>query len=339
MKPIDAAELNDPAMLLQVVQTQSEIAKLGTDLGAIMGVVTERAQHLTSASGAVIELAEGEEMVYRATSGLVEALLGLRLARKGSLPGSCVETDDILRCDDSEADPRVDRQACRRVGLRSMVVVPLRHIDTTVGVLKLVSPTVAAFTERDVAVVSLMSELIAAAMFHAAQAGRDELYLRATHDALTDLPNRALFYDRLRQLIALERRQAGKLGVLNIDIDNLKQLNDRYGHRAGDAAIRETARRMSENARQSDTVARLGGDEFGVILAGITQEGDAQVQSARLRQAVQRPYVFEGTPLPLEVSIGAAVMPVHGIEVGELLDNADRAMYADKKARKGDARH
>ncbi|NLP82170.1 GAF domain-containing protein, partial [Acinetobacter baumannii] len=133
---IDHPPLQNPATLLEIVRAQSQIAKLGTDLGAIMALVAERAQHLTCATGAVVEMAEGDEMVYRATSGLTETLPGLRLARQGSLSGLCVQTGEILHCTDSETDPRVDREACRRVGLRSMVVTPLRHLDTTVGVLK-----------------------------------------------------------------------------------------------------------------------------------------------------------------------------------------------------------
>lgn len=326
--------LQNPATLLEIVRAQSEIAKLGTDLGAIMALVTERAQHLTCATGAVIELAGGDEMVYRATSGLTETLLGLRLARKGSLSGLCVQTGEILQCTDSETDARVDREACRRVGLRSMVVTPLRHLDTTVGVLKLVAPEVDAFGESDIGVLELMSELIAAAMFHAANAERDQLYLRATHDALTDLPNRALFYDRLRQSIHLAQRAHGGLGVLNIDMDNLKLINDRHGHRAGDAAIRETAQRMGRTARRSDTVARVGGDEFAVILPGIGARADAKAQSERLMEEVQQPYVFEGQPLDLRVSIGMAVMPEDGTEITALLDQADREMYTVKRLRK-----
>ncbi|KHK50636.1 diguanylate cyclase [Ralstonia sp. A12] len=334
MQSVDHLNLQDPATLIEIVRAQSEIAKLGTDLGAIMALVTERAQHLTCATGAVLELAEGEEMVYRATSGLTDSLLGLRLARKGSLSGLCVQTGDILNCEDSELDPRVDREACRRVGLRSMVVTPLRHLDTTVGVLKLVAPEVGVFTERDIGVLGLMSELIAAAMFHAANAERDQLYLRATHDALTALPNRALFYDRLRQSIHLAQRAQGALGVLNVDMDNLKLINDRYGHRAGDAAIRETAQRMSRSARRSDTVARVGGDEFAVILPGIDARGDAQTQCERLIEEVQQPYAFEGQSLDLRVSVGVAVMPEDGTEITTLLDQADRAMYATKRLRK-----
>jgi diguanylate cyclase (GGDEF)-like protein len=320
--------------LLEIVRTQTEIAKLGLDLGGVMAFVAERVQKLTHAKGAVVELAEGDDMVYRAAAGNLAGQLGLRLSRAGSLSGLCVEKGTILRCDDSELDPRVDREACRRVGLRSMIVTPLKHLDTTVGVLKVVAPEVSAFSDGDIRALELMSELIAAAMFHAARHETSELYLQATHDALTGLPNRALFYDRLRQAIHLAVRGAGTLGILNLDMDGLKPINDRYGHRAGDAAICEAARRMSKSARRSDTVARVGGDEFGMILHGISSRGDAELQSQRLTENVREPFEFEGQALDLDVSVGIAILPDDGTDMTALMDQADRAMYEVKRSRK-----
>ena len=122
--------------LREVIRAQTEIVRLGLDLSAVMTFVAERAQRITGAHGAVVELAEGEEMVYRAASGILQNHIGLRLQRSGSLTGLCVEKGFALRCEDSESDPRVDREACRRIGLRSMIVVPLRHDDAVAGVLK-----------------------------------------------------------------------------------------------------------------------------------------------------------------------------------------------------------
>ncbi|MGX7003104.1 diguanylate cyclase domain-containing protein [Caballeronia sp. KNU42] len=321
--------------LLAIVRAQTEIAKLGLDLGGVMNFVTERVQQLTQADGAVVELAEGDEMVYRASSGIAATLLGLRLKRTGSLSGLCVETNDILRCEDSETDPRVDREACRRVGLRSMIVTPLRHVDTTVGVLKVVGRTANAFTDDNIRALELMSELIAAAMFHAARYETGELYLLATRDSLTGLPNRALFYDRLRQAIHLAQRSSGTLGILNLDLNDLKPINDRYGHRAGDAAIREAALRMNRTARCSDTVARVGGDEFGVILPSINSRADAESLGLRIVEQIRQPFEFEGRSLDLDISVGAAVLPDDGIEMTALIDRADQAMYEAKRMRKG----
>ena len=281
-----------------------------------------------------MELAEGDEMVYRAASGMAARLLGLRLKRASSLSGLCVETNEALRCDDSETDPRVDREACRKVGLRSMVVAPLVHDGTAVGVLKIVSPTKGFFTDQHLCILRIMCRLIAASMFHAARHETEVLYHSATHDTLTGLANRALFHDRLRQGMDAARRKGSLAGVLNLDMDGLKSINDRFGHRAGDAAIRELAERLGRVVRESDTVARLGGDEFGIILPGIRDRSVAESAVARIRSEFPAPLTFEGASLAIEASIGLAVFPEDAGDLDELLETADKLMYRDKQARK-----
>jgi len=320
--------------LVEIIRIQTEIARLGLDLGGVMKFVTDRVQDLTCASGAVVELAEEDDMVYRAASGMAEGQLGLRLKRDGSLSGLCVKTGVVLRCDDTETDDRVDRDACRRVGVRSMLVAPLTHLDTNVGALKVASRDAAAFGEQDMKVLELMSGLIAAAMFHAARHDPDDLYHRATHDPLTGLANRALFYDRLRQCLALAQRRSAVVGVLNLDMDGLKAINDQFGHRAGDAAICETATRIARISRRSDTVARLGGDEFGIVMSEVRDRENVLHHSARLAAEIGQPFCFENNVLSLRASIGLAVSPEDGTEVTRLIDQADQSMYDMKRARR-----
>jgi diguanylate cyclase (GGDEF)-like protein len=322
--------------LLEVIHTQAEIARLGLDLGGVMAFVAGRAQALTGASGAVIELAEGEEMVYRAASGQAATHLGLRLKRRTSLSGRCVEAGTALRCDDAEADARVDREATRRIGVRSMICVPLRHDATVVGVLKVVSDRAHAFDDEAQEILELMSSLVASAMFHATRHESGDLYHRATHDALTDLPNRALFFERLRLCLDLAGRHAGGVAVVMIDMDDLKPINDRHGHRAGDAALKEMAMRIRACSRATDTVARLGGDEFAAILPGIDHHDGLRAHCRRLREGISRPFPFEGHSLPIGASVGAALFPTDGKDFAKLLDLADHAMYADKRAKRGE---
>ncbi|WP_428568243.1 MAG: diguanylate cyclase domain-containing protein [Solidesulfovibrio sp. DCME] len=322
--------------MLRIVNLQTDIVKLGHDLGSVLAFVIEQVQILTGAQGAVVELAEGDEMVYRAASGIAGPQLGLRLARRGSLSGLCIETGEVLLCGDSETDARVDREACRKVGLRSMIVAPLCHNGTVVGVFKIASPDAAFFTSGHVTILRLLAELIAASMYYSARYEASELYHRATHDLLTGLANRALFYDRLRQALALARRRATPVAVLNLDMDGLKAINDRHGHRAGDAAIRECALRIHRAARASDTVARLGGDEFGVILSELLDRGGARQVVERMAREIRAPFVYEETPLAIDASIGLAVFPEDATEMDTLVEEADRAMYAVKRSRKGE---
>lgn len=331
----DSEILRRNERLLEVIKTQTEIAKQGLDLGAVMSLVAQRAQLLTGASGAVVELAEGEEMVYRAVSGMAESLLGLRLRRDSSLSGLCVKTGATLQSADTAVDPRVDRAACERVGLRSMVVAPLRHDDKLVGVLKVLSRQPHAFAADDVQILELMTELIAAAIHHATQYEANELFQLATHDPLTGLPNRALFFDRLRHGMASAKRTADRLAVLILDMDGLKPINDNFGHRAGDAAIRQVAARIRGVARQSDTVARLGGDEFGVVLSNVSDRAGAAAHGDRLAASIAAPFAFEDKEIRLGASIGMAVFPEDGDDVEVLIEKADRSMYSEKRGRPG----
>jgi signal transduction histidine kinase len=166
--------------LRAIIETQNLINNAGLSLQETLDVVTERARALTSAGGAVVEMAEGEDMVYAAVSGTTSDSLGLRLKLNASLSGLAVTTGRILRCDDSEIDPRVDREACRRVGARSMVVAPLTHQGTSVGALKVLSDKRAAFDERHVGILEVLAGFIATALAHARTFEENDALLRET---------------------------------------------------------------------------------------------------------------------------------------------------------------
>ncbi|MDP9349726.1 MAG: GAF domain-containing protein, partial [Gemmatimonadota bacterium] len=147
-----------------MVEAQHEIATAGLDMDAVMRTIVEQTQALTGAAGVVIELVEGEEMVYRGVGGAATPHLGLRLRVDGSLSGLCVRTGRILRCDDCEQDERVDREACRRVGARSLVVAPLSGRERVLGALKIYSPEPNAFGDADVHALQLLGSLLASAI-------------------------------------------------------------------------------------------------------------------------------------------------------------------------------
>lgn len=319
------------AQLLQIIHIQTEIAQLGLDLGGMMSLLVQRMPALIGADGAAIELAEGEDMVYQSASGIAQGQIGLRLKRANSLSGLCVKTGQAQRCDDSDLDPRVDREACRRMGLRSMIVIPLRHRGETIGVLKAMSAQPAKFLDSDMVLLGLMSDLAGAAIYFATQYSHDNLFNLATHDGLTNLANRSLFMDRLRNAITRSARDLQQIAVLVIDMDGLKGINDTYGHRTGDAILQEFGRRLMTAARLSDTVARLGGDEFAVVLMPVDAPDGVDAAVQRFLAAIATPFTFEGKTHHLQASIGAARFPCDANEVNQLIDLADQRMYAVKQ--------
>lgn len=317
--------------LLEVIAIQTEVARLGLDLGGLLNLVVQRTLNLTGADGAVVEMADGDDMVYRAVAGMANGSLGLRLNRGSSLSGLCVREGRPLYCDDALQDPRTDRIACARLGLRSMVVVPLRHQGETLGVLKAMSAQVANFGDRHVALLELLSDLVAAATYFASRYAPAELFHKATHDGLTDLPNRSLFLDRLGSSLAQAVRDRQPLAVVMLDVNGLKPINDHHGHRAGDAALLEFSRRLAAGVRQSDTAARLGGDEFGVMLRPLAAGGGLEATMRRLSLQINGGFAYEGRSLPLSASMGAATFPEDGSDLGQLLDLADQRMYHHKR--------
>jgi diguanylate cyclase (GGDEF)-like protein len=333
MTDVQSSVSTDPYILMEIIRLQTEIAKQGLDLSGVVQAVVDRIPAFTNAEGAIVEYTEGDEMVYRGASGFASPLLGTRVKREASLSGLCVRLGQVLRSDDVVLDPRVDAGPFQEVGVRSMVVAPLKHDGAAVGVLKIVSTATHAFTARDVRVLELMSELIAASMYYAARNETNVLYQQATHDSLTGLANRSLFFDRLRHRVSPGRRQVGPLGILLVDVDGLKRINDTYGHRAGDAAIREIAMRISRIPRKSDIVARLGGDEFGVILGEISDRSDLVMIVERISEQTDQPFRFEGRIMDLTASIGHARFPEDGKDVDALLEAADRSMYQMKRKR------
>lgn len=320
-------------VLLGIVRAQTEIAKLGLDLGAVMRLAARSVADLTHADGASIQFVDGNDLVCRAASGIVEEHLGFRLKRSASLAGVCIANDEMTLAPDCERDARVDRVLCREAGVRSALVTPLKHGGATIGVLSLAARTPHAFEASDAKVCELMSELIAAAMFHAARYEASELYQLATRDSLTGLPNRALFFDRLRQSIDRACRSQSRLGILNLDLDGLKPINDNFGHRAGDAAIREAGQRMLAVARKTDLVARVGGDEFAIILPHLESRAAADGLCRRLEEKMAQPFEFEGRRLDLGVSSGCALLPEDGEDINILIERADQAMYRVKRLR------
>jgi PAS domain S-box-containing protein len=159
--------LDVAARLAAVVRTQQEVLSAITDLEKVMELVVERVPDVTSGEGAVIEMLEGDMLVYRAASGIAKQHIGLRLKSEGSLSGLTAKTKTVLRCDDTDSDPRVDGAACRAIGIRSMIIAPLLEGDTAVGALKSFSPRARTFDDLDVYALQLLAGMTSGALTQA----------------------------------------------------------------------------------------------------------------------------------------------------------------------------
>jgi diguanylate cyclase (GGDEF)-like protein len=154
---------------------------------------------------------------------------------------------------------------------------------------------------------------------------------QALHDALTGLPNRTLFHDRVGQALSAARREHIPVAVMIMDLDRFKEVNDTLGHSSGDELLKQAGSRLREALRESDTVARLGGDEFGVLLPRVVDSAAAVSVARKLREALEEPFAIHGLALQIEASIGIALYPEHGDDVHSLLQRADVAMYVAKE--------
>jgi len=156
----------------------------------------------------------------------------------------------------------------------------------------------------------------------------------ATHDTLTGLPNRYLMMDRLQRILLQAKRSDTIVGVLFIDLDGFKAVNDAHGHEFGDLVLRAVAQRLVSSVRSSDTVARIGGDEFVVILDTLDKAEHAAVVAANVRRNLARAMTLERRRVKVTVSIGISLRPQNGAEAEVLLRAADYAMYLAKKGGK-----
>jgi len=159
----------------------------------------------------------------------------------------------------------------------------------------------------------------------------DQIRFQATHDYLTGLPNRYLFYDRFSQAIAYARRKKRKVSLLFIDLDNFKVVNDTYGHDVGDDLLKEAAERLRKVFREMDTICRLGGDEFTVILPETGDRAEVQRIAERLLEFFDTPFPMNSGSIRLQISVGISIFPDDGDDIEMLLKKADLAMYRTKK--------
>jgi diguanylate cyclase (GGDEF)-like protein len=310
-------------LLDRLVQTQSALAMsdFGFGFDDLLRTVVEEAIALTNADAAVVELPEGGDLVYRAVAGAAEPFYGLRVPADGSASGNCLALLEALVVTDTETDDRVDREACKRVGARSLVAVPLIHSGRAAGVLKVYSPEPNAVGVDEARMLGLLGNVIGTGL------ARAELFATMTEhasiDALTGLANRRSWDDQLTRAIAHAERTHETLSVAVCDVDGLKEINDRGGHAAGDELLRGIAERWRADARAADLIARIGGDEFAVLLPGADEAGAQDVVERLIRSL----------PDGASVSFGIAEWDLREDTIG-LMARADLRMYDEKRRNK-----
>ncbi|TVR64994.1 MAG: EAL domain-containing protein [Candidatus Competibacteraceae bacterium] len=159
-----------------------------------------------------------------------------------------------------------------------------------------------------------------------------EIFFRANFDPLTGLPNRSLLHERVDQSIKQARRMGRRMGLLFLDLDRFKQVNDTLGHVVGDALLCQVAERLQECVRETDTVARYSGDEFVLVLPEVAHARDACAVAEKVIERIAEPFALNGATVRIGVSIGVALYPGHGQDQAALLRHADLAMYQAKAA-------
>jgi diguanylate cyclase (GGDEF)-like protein/PAS domain S-box-containing protein len=457
-------------LLQRVLEMQALINEADFKVDRFMQEIVNLVERVTGARGAVVELVDGADLVYRCASESLHQHVGLRLARRGSLSGLCVAQARVLRCDDSEEDPRTDVAACRTVGVRSMICAPLLQLGRPIGVLKVLASEPHAFDSADEYLLRLLAAALGTALGNQlaldasrraeAQLRESEAHLRAhlartqtlfsnasdavvilggdgrimewnaaaqqlfgwsgaevqgkdfvellvapadrdscrsrlqqfrvpegappsqwrlelsalqkgseqrlniecsfsavaiagrwqfvaflhdvserkqaeaelndlaMKDGLTGLANRRRFMSFCERALSRAKRNRQSLALFYMDLNRFKEINDQYGHEAGDLVLKEFAKRILHSVRLEDEVARLGGDEFVLLAEGIATDAQAQAVIAKLTQSLAEP--MRRPPVQLEASIGFALYHDQPNALA-LLREADQAMYRMKR--------
>ncbi|MFH1370438.1 MAG: sensor domain-containing diguanylate cyclase [Planctomycetota bacterium] len=240
-----------------------------------------------------------------------------------------------IRDIDAHSEPAIkksQRPYANSYETKNCLIVPLLCQDKVVGILNLSDKSdEAGFTREDIALVELIGQLVGASI------GNISLFEHIQHqartDGLTGLANHRTFYEVLEQELWRSKRSGEQISLIMVDIDNLKAINDTFGHKAGDKVIMETSRRIRESIRQIDTAARYGGDEFAIILPN-TSLTDATVVAERMVAAVSSsPVVCRKDEITVSVSIGLGQYGPDSTP-DDITSRSDKALYAAKQAGK-----
>ncbi|RZS91174.1 diguanylate cyclase with GAF sensor [Motilibacter rhizosphaerae] len=328
-------------------QQQSALRELGLP-GLVPGADLLAVVRLVAAAlgvgKAVINIIDGDQQCQLAPVGFAGAVS----SRSDSMCAVHLAERRVVWTADARTDPsfRTNPWVTGELGaVRFYASAPLVTGDGAVlgtlcvfddGILQPTPQQLAVLEDAATVVVALFERARDARILHAARAQleqrNEELARRADYDVLTDLPNRALLQVHLAEVLARAQRDGGVVGLLFIDLDAFKALNDTHGHAAGDLALKEVARRLRACLRAGDLVGRLGGDEFVMVCATRGRKALASI-AARVDRVLSEPFHLDTRPLPLTATVGVAACEAGTLGADQLLAAADAAMYEAKRAR------
>ncbi|MBF0424658.1 MAG: GGDEF domain-containing protein [Magnetococcales bacterium] len=242
-------------------------------------------------------------------------LCGRAAARREIIFSSCLDEDHDIRFD--------------AIQPHGHFCVPIKSAKKLYGVLNLYTTHGAERSESEEAFLVSVAHTLAGIIER--KRTEEKINRMATTDALTRLPNCTTFLEQLHHEVKRAKRQEESLAVMFIDLDGFKLVNDRNGHKVGDALLVQVGERIKGSLRESDVVGRLGGDEFAVVLPGVTSEQDAILAANKIIQAINRPLIVNEVTLNVGASIGISMYPGHGEEAELLLHRADLSLYAVKR--------
>jgi diguanylate cyclase (GGDEF)-like protein len=338
-----AAAALDVATALEEARRQNETARALLALSSSLAdarTVDAVAQRLAEAVTAVVDQQRATVMVwdaakqvltYRGFAGLDEEEVARRIGTAMS-PSEYPELAATLEFPQSAV---IDRDTASpqllpvfdQLGIWGTCIVPIVARGEFYGVVTVPLPTPMNLSEDIWERLHGLANQGATALQNAQLV--EQIQHQAVHDSLTGMPNRVLFEDRLAHALATSKRDRSHVGVLFVDLDGFKDVNDTYGHACGDELLREVGRRLTLTVRATDTVARLGGDEFVVVLAPIAGVDDASAVAEKVLAVLRRPVEIDGRVLSISASVGVTIANA-GDDPETLLNHADAAMYRAK---------
>ncbi|HYN65140.1 MAG TPA: diguanylate cyclase, partial [Candidatus Limnocylindrales bacterium] len=282
----------------------------------------------------LVDTAAGCLVPILARDEYAEQILASRPKLGAGITGDVIAKGEAEIVNEANHDPRVVHVPGTPIDEdEAMIVAPIRNPERVIGALNIYRRG-RRFDAEDLELVRLFTNHVAIALENATI--HDQLLDAADKDALTGLPNRRFFTERVEHALVRSSRAQGHIAVLFLDVDDFKLVNDSLGHAAGDEALRSVAMRLRECTREADTVARLGGDEFAILCEDIQTEAHAIATCKRIVAALASPLSLQGRTLSVRASIGIAM---HSGEAGktavELLRDADTAMYRAKAMSRG----